>query len=46
MQKLLKILLLVISIAYVYGLTQPSLFAQSERPADIGYGDPEETDFC
>ena len=47
MQKLLKILLLVISISYLAGRFIPhAAYAQAERPDNIGYGEPEETDFC
>ena len=46
MAKALKILLLVISISYVGIALSATAHAQSKKPADIGYGGPEETDFC
>lgn len=46
MAKALKILLLVISLTYISGVAGKALFAQAKAPADIGYGEPEETDFC
>ena len=46
MAKALKILLLVLSLIYISGVAGKTLFAQAKAPADIGYGEPEETDFC
>lgn len=45
-QKAFKIFLLVISIAYIGIAFVSPVSAQSKQPADIGYGEPEETDFC
>lgn len=42
----LKFILLVISLAYLCLAPVSPLQAQSEKPSDITYGEPEETDFC
>ncbi|MBI4125750.1 MAG: hypothetical protein HY466_07465 [Deltaproteobacteria bacterium] len=42
----LKLLLLAISIGYLCLGPLTTLQAQDQKPSDITYGDPEETDFC
>lgn len=42
----LKLLLLVISIGYLYFTPISAVQAQDQKPSDITYGEPEETDFC
>lgn len=42
----LKLLFLVISMAYLCFAPFSPVQAQSEKPSDITYGEPEETDFC